>query len=175
MRKHIVLLFLVLLLFAIHPVAAGNYDRTAAVSYADQYCANPNPSYTCSGWNDCTNFTSQVLHAGGLPEVGWWQWNRAHWFFHGCGWFQHSNTWSVPSWFDDHAERTSSRYEMRSVNNLQLGDIILFRWPGDSDWGHAAVYIENQLRSQHTPNRCRVWIWYNVPSGTVVRGWHVKW
>ena len=63
--------------------AARRYDREAAVRYARQFCGaawgcgndgryNPRyRDYTDIG-GDCTNFTSQVLHAGGLPMTSSW-------------------------------------------------------------------------------------------------------
>lgn len=40
------------------------YDREEAVKYASKHCTNYNSSYPKYG-SDCTNFASQVLHAGG--------------------------------------------------------------------------------------------------------------
>lgn len=40
------------------------YDREEAVKYASRHCTNYNSSYPKYG-SDCTNFASQVLHAGG--------------------------------------------------------------------------------------------------------------
>ena len=65
----------------------GRYDRKAAVAYAREYCGGAwgcgnggryNPAYrdyTDIG-GDCTNFASQVLHAGGLPMDRTWYYRR---------------------------------------------------------------------------------------------------
>jgi hypothetical protein len=45
----------------------SGYNGTAAVNYAHQYAINPNPAYTYIDGDDCTNFASQVVHAGGVP------------------------------------------------------------------------------------------------------------
>lgn len=55
-----------------------------------------------------------------------------------------------------------------------------------TDWCHAAIYMGwgkawegskagewTELRSQHSPDRCRVWWWEDVPNGTYLRLWHV--
>lgn len=58
----------------------------SAISYAKTYCgAAPgcqnheryNPRYYDFNWQggDCTNFISQVLHAGGFPMTSTWAWN----------------------------------------------------------------------------------------------------
>lgn len=48
-----------------------NYDREAAKSYAENYALTPNTKeYPYFPEDDCTNFVSQVLKAGGLEEDG---------------------------------------------------------------------------------------------------------
>jgi hypothetical protein len=42
------------------------YDRGAAVAYADAWALKVNPEYWSSPDNDCANFVSQCLAAGGL-------------------------------------------------------------------------------------------------------------
>ncbi|MGE5632096.1 MAG: amidase domain-containing protein [Caulobacteraceae bacterium] len=45
------------------------YDRSKAKAYIDAYWKDYNPAYPSfhHGGGDCTNFISQVLHAGGMP------------------------------------------------------------------------------------------------------------
>lgn len=69
------------------PVSPG---AQKAIRYAETYCgAAPgcgndnryNPQFADYNWRggDCTNFISQVLHAGGFPETDTWAWNaRSH-------------------------------------------------------------------------------------------------
>lgn len=57
----------------INGYTASAYDRDAAVTYASEYCSTYNSKYPKYG-NDCTNFASQVLNAGGyktnpLPDA----------------------------------------------------------------------------------------------------------
>ncbi len=120
---------------------AANYDRNAAVTYADRYCRHENPAYYCPDWNDCMNFSSQVLYAGGLPEIGWWEWEVSHWFFNGCDWLQHSNTWSVPSWFDNHAEQTPSRYQQLGIYSLSAGMLFFLIGLGKSMIGSTLLFL----------------------------------
>ncbi|MBX4322004.1 amidase domain-containing protein, partial [Mycobacterium tuberculosis] len=57
------------------------YDRLNAVKYAETWWNSYNPRYT-KFTNDCTNFISQCLRAGGAPMTGypnrskgWWMQN----------------------------------------------------------------------------------------------------
>ena len=45
------------------------YDRSAAAAYADQWALGNNPRYWSSPDNDCANFVSQCLAAGGLRPL----------------------------------------------------------------------------------------------------------
>ncbi|MBV6506929.1 MAG: hypothetical protein ILNGONEN_02515 [Syntrophorhabdaceae bacterium] len=60
-------LFLIGFYFAT-PIYAGSYSRSATVSYADKWAHSRN-SYYNNYANDCANFASQVMWAGGLPRI----------------------------------------------------------------------------------------------------------
>ena len=45
------------------------YDRDAAAAYADRWALGNNPRYWSSPDNDCANFVSQCLAAGGLRPL----------------------------------------------------------------------------------------------------------
>jgi hypothetical protein len=47
-------------------VSAGTYNPLKAVQYADQWWNKRNPKFQSYGCNDCANFVSQCLIAGGL-------------------------------------------------------------------------------------------------------------
>ncbi|WP_138204073.1 amidase domain-containing protein [Haloimpatiens lingqiaonensis] len=57
------------------------YDRMAAKEYAEKYALSPNlKDYPYYKSDDCTNFVSQVLKAGGMQEIGS-QWDNFNsWF-----------------------------------------------------------------------------------------------
>ncbi|MCL1951115.1 MAG: amidase domain-containing protein [Turicibacter sp.] len=82
------------------------YDREAAVAYARRWALARNPiwkDYEKYGGN-CTNFASQVLHAGGMPFVT----SGPH---DGFRWYWFSDSSRSPSW-------TSARY----LKNFILGN-----------------------------------------------------
>ena len=65
------------------------YDRNSAVSYALQYALDPNSSYIYYQGDDCTNFISQCLRAGGAKN----DFNRTHPWWYNNG--QTSICWAV--------------------------------------------------------------------------------
>ncbi|MGC9333171.1 MAG: amidase domain-containing protein, partial [Anaerolineae bacterium] len=148
--------------------AQGNYNRAAAKNYADGHCRNYNPEYDCGFGADCQNFASQVLNAGGIPEWGWFRWDSKHWFFTNCTWY--ANSWTVNPWFDSHTAKWPDRYQNVGWDNIQDADPVLFKFDWCDDWCHTGMYMGwgwiqegghegewGELRSQHTPERCRVW------------------
>ena len=67
------------------------YNRETAVQYALAYALTPNPSYVYFEGNDCSNFISQCLRAGGAGN----DYNKTHPWWYNNG--QTSLCWAVAS------------------------------------------------------------------------------
>jgi Putative amidase domain len=127
------------------------YNREQAVAYANTYWNSYNPAYRYFSTNDCTNFISQCLHAGGYPMVG-----GDH---RGRGWWYRNNQWSY-SW----AVANSFYWFLRSraqsvsrVEDLQIGDVICYDFEGDGKWNHNTIVTYKDENGQayvnaHTNN-----------------------
>jgi|GEM_PF-1182861 len=52
-----------------------NFNITEACNYAETFALKPNPSYKYFDniGGDCTNFISQILHAGGIKQTEYWK------------------------------------------------------------------------------------------------------
>jgi hypothetical protein len=176
----------------VQPAAALRYNRQAAAEYAlrwsrssvlyngdllvgDQY----NPEYDGSRQdNDCTNFASQVLRAGGWPiHDGWASDNPVNWTPDLWGPRGPSKTWSVASWLYDYAGNAKRGEKWRiwppeddnmDIWNLQPGDLLFVDWDPNGHYDgvidHTMVisgsYTElgftEPTYSQHTPHRRNV-------------------
>lgn len=60
---------------------AAGYSADSAVAYAQKHAFNYNPNFASYADNDCANFVSQCLEAGGIKRDGTWYpgslaWNR---------------------------------------------------------------------------------------------------
>ncbi|MFA6941637.1 MAG: amidase domain-containing protein [Clostridiaceae bacterium] len=82
------------------------YNRYLALNYIEKYAENPNINrYPYYEKDDCANFISQVLHAGGMAELG------SRWDSY-SSWFCHTNketdlkkvsiTWRAARYFRKH-------------------------------------------------------------------------
>ena len=144
----------------------ATYNRAAAVNYAHRWWNSNNPAYPIFQHDDCTNYISQCLHAGGAPMRGYP--NR------GKGWWIRGNNWSY-SWTSPHALRwylagsksglTATR--VSTPEQLQLGDLIFYDFQGNGRWDHSTIVVAHTPEGQplvnaHTNNsRYRNWEYRN--------------
>jgi hypothetical protein len=137
----------------------NGYQPEQAIAYAYQWWNKRNNDeygyysrawggcYNC--WPDCTNFTSQVLKAGGLVE---WKSGPTQWFYNDN---KPSVSWGLANGQYRHlrqrAEPAAVEYE------LKVGDIVHADLNGDGRINHAAVVskVENGqvFVTQHTNDR----------------------
>jgi hypothetical protein len=147
------------------------YDREAAVNYANKWWNDYNPEYPKFEVNDCTNYVSQCMRAGGAPmshigekSKGWW-----------CKGKDCSYSWSVAN-----ALMLYLSSEGNSLNAVQVddpsqlipGDVICYDWNGDGKWNHNAIvtgkdWDDMPLVNAHTINsRNRYWSYEDSPAFT---------
>lgn len=139
---------------------AYTYDRLKAVQYAERWWNEFNPAYKKFD-DDCTNFISQCLHAGGIPM--WGTGNKSK------GWWMKGNSWSY-TWTVAHSlmlmlenRRGVRTKKVSSPRELQAGDIICYDFQGNGRYDHNTIVTEKDrdgmpLVNAHTTNsRRRYW------------------
>lgn len=146
-------------------MATGTISLSKARAYAEKYYNKYNPAYPRFS-NDCTNFVSQILHAGGRPMKGkttttlvrdtkaWFVMKRPD------GSFSRSTSWSTVVDLYAHLTRTQPAYSSTSksniIKNAKSGDVIQFKKKGADRYTHAMwIYQKsssNLLLSGHTSN-----------------------
>ncbi len=140
---------LILILFSlVSPVLAVDYDRQAAVDYAEQYAKILCPcgiSYYEYG-GDCTHFVSEALSAGRLSNRntpyarGWCQGGAQDYII---------TVRELRQWFQE----TGVATQVSSVDNLEKGDVILTAWNNDQKrYTHATLYLGSYKVASHSPN-----------------------
>lgn len=143
------------------PMPRYRYNRLEAVKYAERWWNSHNPTYKLFE-NDCTNFISQCLHAGGAPMRGYP--NRSK------GWWYRSNNWSYSwsvantlRWYLSGSKQGLRGEEVRSPEQLIPGDVICYDFDGDGRWQHNTIVVAKDemgmpLVNAHTHNsRMRYW------------------
>ncbi|MCO7176885.1 amidase domain-containing protein [Sporolactobacillus kofuensis] len=146
------------------------YDRLKAVRYADLWWNRRNPQYPMV-LDDCTNFISQCLHAGGIQmwgepirSRGWWQ-QQTNWSF----------SWTVANslrWYLSRDKSVIGALEKSSADQLVPGDVICYDFEGDGHWNHNTIVTAMDpagfpLVNAHTYDaRHRSWAYTDSPAYT---------
>ncbi len=143
------------------PMPRYRYNRLEAVKYAERWWNSHNTAYKLFE-NDCTNFISQCLHAGGAPMRGYP--NRSK------GWWYRNNNWSYSwavantlRWHLSGSKQGLRGQEMASPEQLVPGDVICYDFNGDGRWQHNTIVVARDeqgmpLVNAHTHNsRMRYW------------------
>ena len=126
-------------------------NRAAIAAYAHQWTHDdrqyPNNTYTNPSYpyivisgqrEDCTNFTSQALRAGGWPEVNVLNnGNDDHQWFHSGFFGKPSHTWANAQDFSIFIPSRAT--QVGSVDQLQLGDIMQLDQNGNGQWDHSVI------------------------------------
>ncbi|WP_209124250.1 amidase domain-containing protein [Alkalihalobacillus sp. BA299] len=137
------------------------YDRREAVRYAERWWNDYNPAYR-KFKDNCTNFISQCLKAGGAPMVGYPNRSKG-WWYQGNNW---SYSWSVAHalrWYLSGAKLGLRGVEMSSASELLPGDLICYDFNGNGRWQHNTMVVtkdengEPLVNAQTTNSRLRYW------------------
>jgi hypothetical protein len=151
-RRSALAVFVAVALAAIVVVAAQGgsrervrvaYDRGAAVAYADAWALSVNPEYWSSPDNDCANFVSQCLAAGGLRPT----------YDSGREWRSNGTEFPTVAWVNCGAQKRAlgarsaehSRYVAGSSRTrpaswapgdiVYLGNVV----DGELEWQHVVI------------------------------------
>jgi putative amidase-like protein len=112
------------------PFVCGHFDRDHAVKYAKKWRASRNPDYPQYD-SDCTNFVSQVLHAGHMKFSAEWRRREGAWWSHkvGTGYgFETTNSWSRSETLHHHLNSFELVRRIRDQDNWRKGDILFYEW-----------------------------------------------
>lgn len=137
-------------------IAAYNY--TAMADYAKRYWSNYNTAYRAYT-NDCTNFISQAMRAGGWGFVGSGYWDRtdnSKWYYGSYTWTT-SYSWAGAEnwyWFARNSGRT---YGLSSVWYMGLADVLQIDFDRNGNIDHTMIVTKVDLAGQrymtyHTNN-----------------------
>ncbi len=146
------------------------YNRLAAVQYAERWWNDYNPKYK-KFEDNCTNFISQCLRAGGAPMYGYPNRNK--------GWWMQNNNWSY-SWTVANAlrlylsgsQKGLQAKEVSSPRELLLGDIICYDFEGDGRFNHNTIVVAKDIagnplvNAQSQNSRMRYWSYYDSTAYT---------
>lgn len=171
MLKNAALIALSLSIFSTSTMAdaprKSPWNYSAASNYALQWAYSRNPAYI-NFTNDCTNFASQALRAGGWKDTATLISTQMHsWFYKSST--NYAQTWSTANGLKN---RIVNGYETGATklgrsfgglgpeylnNQIRVGDIIFADWEGDGIYNHTmvvtSVSYSETLVSYHSTDR----------------------
>ena len=160
----------------VHAESWKPYDRNWAVAYARKWYNGRNPvwgNYSQSnsgGGGDCTNFVSQVLNAGGIPEdkagSAQWYWDNdkppsvsasrsASWtgvneLYTYIKTNTSGNGWNGPQ---------GNVYATRT--DMQIGDVIQIDFDKNGSWNHSVVVTKAGWTGILWWRKYQIWVTYH--------------
>jgi hypothetical protein len=171
------LLALVITLFAVlvqaptaSAVTVHTYNGTAAAAYAEEWSCNPslecrNRAYSPIA-NDCTNFVSQALVAGGFVT-------NVHWQPYNSNWAYVQNLWSEMTtfgWINAVAKYSGSQLAASYTAGVR-GDILMYDWGKGLRFSHMAMVTGwGSARHSTPPTVLGTLCLSTVPTAGVRRG-----
>lgn len=125
----------------------GSLNVSNARAYAEKHYKSYNSFYPVYS-NDCTNFVSQILFAGGKSQVSdasypTLQSDTKYWFIkkRPDNTWSRSSSWTVVTDLYDYLARSHAVYSSTSktniINNSTSGDVIQFKKAGADRFSHA--------------------------------------
>lgn len=134
-----------------------NLNESNIISYANTWGGLPTNPFYPRHIQDCANFASQCLEAGGMNQIpGTWYYNQ----------YNPIASWSTADGLYNYLVSTyvttkatfyasSSSYYESIKNFLEEGSLVFFDYDGDDDWDHVMVihdtyYTDDPLLTGHT-------------------------
>lgn len=128
------------------------YDRLRATRYADLWWDQYNPMYRVFA-NDCTNYISQCLLAGGLPMTGGQQRSSGWWYGgHHVGTEPWSYSWSTSHALYQYLKHHVHVVQCRYAKELKMGDLIFYDWLGQGQFHHSTIVTDFDENGQPLVN-----------------------
>lgn len=150
------------------------YQREKAVAYANRWWNDHNPAYIYFPEDDCTNYISQCLAAGGAPMRGFGNRGQGWWYRSGRNpsW---SFSWAVAQSLKNYLSTSKSGLrgiQLDSPYDLLPGDVICYDFDGDGHWQHNSIVVAKDWKGEplvntHTYSRTHhLWDLADSPSYT---------
>lgn len=121
---------------------ADYYNYGAMVSYAHKWWHGRNSAYVVYG-DDCTNFVSQCMKAGGWATVGSWPGSSRsddhNWYVAGYSWDTSYSWGGAQNWYDFAHTISHRTILLSSSYDLSLGDVLQYDHGKNGNIDHTQI------------------------------------
>ncbi|TCO73619.1 amidase domain-containing protein [Marinisporobacter balticus] len=117
------------------------YNRQEAVQYAVKWALDRNKRYTDfeKMGGDCTNFASQVVHAGGCPM----NYGKYGWYYNHLN--DRAAAWTSVEYFYEFITNNTSVGpvgEETDLYDIEIGDVVQINFEQDHKYDHTPIVID---------------------------------
>lgn len=132
----------------------ANFNIDLACSYAETYALDPNPEYIDFSKNggDCTNFTSQIIHSGGIKYTPAWK--------------PYSNSWIRVQELYSYLISSGIGHNVNKDTPLARGMVIQFYKPSKGRFFHSG-FITYELQNKDFLYCCHTYNKLNYPLSAI--------
>lgn len=133
--------------------AYGTYWPNPAGDYAYNWAYSRNPAYRDYAPNDCTNFVSQALRAGGWTDkLGWWRdWNN--WWYNAQN---ETESWTYVAAMRQFMSTSGRGQSLAYINDLQKGDVLQVDFSQNGSWDHGLI-----VDAKYSSNLADIYVSYH--------------
>ncbi|MFD0394131.1 amidase domain-containing protein [Streptomyces nogalater] len=132
----------------VKPAATASYNYSKMEHYANQYWDDHNPAFRTYSGNDCTNFLSQIMRAGGWHNAGVSIAQRSSnkvWFY-GSSAITTSYTWGgAENWYWFAVKHSKRTKVLRSVWDMLTTDVLQADWNRNGVIDHS-MFVTKKYR-----------------------------
>ncbi len=145
----------------------NDINTKSAYAYAKRYYKNHNPEYYYYEEDDCTDYMSQLLWAGGFQflrageeiENAWWTYDSSAYF--GLLPPHHAKAWAAAEALYHELRNNGLARPLKSGEVPQAGDLVFFHWyPARAAINHVGMIVagnnhnpSTEIYTSHTSNR----------------------
>ena len=116
--------------------AYGTYWPNPAGDYAYNWAYGRNPSYRNFSPDDCTNFMSQALRAGGWTDKLGFYWDWDNWWYNDQN---QTRSWTFVAAMRQFMSTSGRGQSLAYINDLQKGDILQADFGSNGSWDHGLM------------------------------------
>ncbi|SKC43658.1 amidase domain-containing protein [Maledivibacter halophilus] len=118
-----------------------SYNRLNAVNYARKWALKRNPNYTNFDemGGDCSNFASQVIHAGDCPM----NYDKYGWYYEGIN--NRAPAWTSVKYLHKFLIKNKGVGPVAAegdVTDIQVGDLIQLKFHSIEDFAHSLIVVD---------------------------------
>ncbi|MBF8982797.1 amidase domain-containing protein [Lutibacter sp. B2] len=121
--------------------ALYSYNKNKAVHYAKKWALSRNPNYADfeKMGGDCTNFASQVVHAGGCPM----NYGKYGWHYKNLN--TRSAAWTSVQYLYEFVINNNSMGPIAHETDLyhiEIGDLVQIQFQNSNHYGHTLIIVD---------------------------------